>query len=684
MRKDLSGLLLAVLLPAATSVAADFSPSPWLNFELSPEKIGADCREAKERAEAGLRDLAALPGPARTFANTPVALEALLWDLSDQTAADTFLKDVSVSSTVRQAARDCQELLEKFGVDIFTREDLFQAVQSYADRKEALAGEPKKLLDKEILDFKRNGLLLAPEKRAEVKKIKQRIVELEQAFEKNLGEVKDFLLVSRQDLEGLPEDYIQRLERAGDQYKVTLDYPDYFPFMENAKNPEARRRLEALFNNRAAKENLPILQEVLRLRQQAARLLGYKNHAYYVLEERMAKDPQKVQDFISRLEKKLKVLAKKELAVLLDLKRQEEGGKSDGLLHAWDWRYYDNLLRKTRYQVDNEKTKEYFPLDTVTDGMLSVYQKLLGVRFRRIPGAVWHPDVKLYEITDASGGPPIGYFYMDLFPREGKYKHAAAFDLIKGRLLPDGSYQKPVSAIVANFNKPTPERPSLLKHGEHEEVETFFHEFGHIMHQTLTKARYGRFSGSSVARDFVEAPSQMLENWVWSPEVLALLSGHYADRSKKLPQDLLEKMIAAKNVDSGLVNLRQLFYASIDMRYHTAPEIKDTTRDYAELMRNISMIPMSPGTHPEASFGHLMGYDAGYYGYMWSNVFAQDMFSRFEAEGILSPGIGRRYRESILEPGSSKDEMGLLRSFLGREPNEEAFLKSIGLKPKSS
>jgi thimet oligopeptidase len=669
-------LLLVLALPAG----AAFSPSASLKFDAKAEDVMPRCQSARQRAETTLQGLASLSPAAQTFENTPEALENALWDLADSEASDTFLKYVAVSSTTRAAAHDCETLLAQFNVEVFTRENLYKALTEYAGKKEPLVGENKKLLEKELLDFRRNGLTLDPVQRRQVKEIKKRLVDLELAFGKNLNEVRDFLLVTRAELDGLPDDYVNRLQKEGDKYKVTLDYPDYFPFMNNARDADARRRLEFLYNNRSQKENLPILKEILSLRQEAAKLMGYKTHAHYVLEERMAKDPARVKDFIEGLVKRLKVPAKKELAALVRLKAAEEGSKSDGRINAWDWRYYDNKLKKELYQIDLEQIKEYFPMEKVTEGMLAVYQQLLGVKFRLIPDAVvWHPDVKLYEITDAVGGPAIGYFYMDLYPREGKYKHAAAFDLVKGRLRPDGAYQAPVSAMVANFNKPTPERPSLLKHGDHEEVETYFHEFGHIMHQTLTRAKYGRFSGSSVARDFVEAPSQMLENWVWDPAVLAKLSGHYKDHSKPLPEDLLKRMLAAKNVNSGLVNLRQLFFASVDMAYHTAPSMKDTTAAYGRLMKKVSQIPMSQGTHPEASFGHLMGYDSGYYGYMWSKVYAEDMFTRFEEEGVLNPAIGRRYRETILESGSSKDEAELLRKFLGREPSTEGFLRSLGL-----
>lgn len=673
--------LFLLVLSSVASAAAPFTPAASLRWEPAPSELMEDCRAAKKRAESRLEEVARTPAGLRTFDNTPWALDRVGADLSDQTAADTFLKYVSVSSAVRDAGNECETLLGQFSVDMYAREDLYRALKEYAAKGEGLTGESKRLLEKELLDFKRSGLELPKAKRDEVTVLRKKLVELEATFGKNINEYKDYALFEASELDGLPEDFVARLERVDGKYKVGLDYPDYFPFMENSQNSAARQIMERKFNDRAALQNRPVLKEVLALRLKAARLLGYPTHAHFVLEDRMAKDPKTVAAFLARLRGKLKILGGDELAVLKSLKYAFEGKASDGEFHAWDWRFYDNQLKKAKYNVDAQKIKEYFPADLVTEQMLVVYQKLLGLKFRRIEdAATWHPDVKFYEITDAAGGEPIAYFYMDLFPREGKYKHAAAFSLITGRQLSDGRYQKPVSSIVANFNKPAKGVPSLLTH---DEVETFFHEFGHIMHQTLTKARYGRFAGSSTARDFVEAPSQMLENWVWDAEVLQSLSGHYQDRSKKLPKELLNKMLAAKNVNSGLINLRQLLFGSVDQAYHGTPP-GDTTAVYARLSKDVAMIPMTPGTHPEASFGHLMGYDAGYYGYLWSKVYAEDMFSKFKAEGVLNPALGRRYRTEILERGSSRDEMDSLNAFLGREPNEDAFLESIGLKPGKS
>jgi thimet oligopeptidase len=310
--------------------------------------------------------------------------------------------------------------------------------------------------------------------------------------------------------------------------------------------------------------------------------------------------------------------------------------------------------------------------------MFEVYQRLVGVRF--VPVAetqAWHPDVRLYAVQDASGedegdGRHIGHFYMDLHPRPDKYGHAAAFTLRSGRRLPDGSYEPPVSSIVANFTKPSADSPSLLRHSE---VETLFHEFGHILHQVMTQAAYARFSGTAVERDFVEAPSQMLEHWCWEPRVLHGFARH-VETGAPLPEDLLERMIAAKHVASGLHYLRQIYFARLDLAYHDPGREKDTDA-IARDLHPITGFDFAEGTHFQAGFGHLFGYDAGYYGYLWSQVFGDDMFTRFQQEDDLT--VGRNYRRHILEPGGSRDGADLLRAFLGRDPSNEAFLREIGL-----
>ncbi len=701
--------------------AEGFVPSRHLDFSRGADAIRSHCGEALSRARRRLSTLAALSAPQRTFRNTPWALDLALYGLQDDTSWDTFAKYVSVSSGVRAAANDCEVAVGKFLVGAYTRPDLYRALREYAERRPRHANafpdgvrgarlkastapfranvlpegpedarprastapplppEETRLLEKELLDFKRNGLALSPGPRAEVARLLERLVGLEAGFGRNLNEAQGGIWVSSEKLAGLPSSYVAKLKTEGGRSFVTLDYPDYFPFMSQSRSAEARRRLEFLFDNRAWEKNLPILEEALRLRRREAGLLGFGSYADYALQIAMARKPSRVLDFLNRLTRKLRGRGREEIKALLAL----EGSSHD--LTAWNFRFDDNLLRNSRYGFNQDEIKRYFPLETVLPGMLRIFERLLGVRFQEIPNAaVWHPDVRLFEIKDSFGtqNPVIGYFYLDLFPRPGKYKHGASYDVIKGRLLPDGGYQKPVSALVVNFAKPAPGNPSYLRFGRQEEVETLFHEFGHIMHQTLTTAAYGRFSGSSVARDFVEAPSQLFENWSWEPEVIAKISGKDGDRRKPLPPDLQRKLLGAKNADIALLTLRQVFFSAIDMDYHAATPPQDPTAAWARDMKRIMLIPMAPGTHPEASFGHLMGgYAAGYYGYLWSRVYAQDMFGLFKKRGIFDEALGLKLRRDILEKGSSEPEEDLLEKFLGRAPNDRAFLASLGVNP---
>lgn len=675
-------LLLLLVLSAPASAAA---PDPRLRYDWTAEEIGPACQAAEDRAEGRLREVAALEASSRTFANTVRELNAAYYDLLDEMGSAVFLKDVSTDARIREAATACSTRLDEFDIRTFAREDLFAAVRAYADKNDPLPERDARLVSKLLQDYRRNGLALPAETRAEIQQLQTRLVKLKTEYERNLNEVKDFLAVSSAQLAGLPQGFIDGLDKLPDGlFKVTLDYPDYIPFMRNARDAQARMRLEALFNTRGSTTNVRLLEEAIAVRHRIAQLLGYPTHAAFVLEPKMAGSPEAVQAFLDRLAGKLRPLAESDLQVLTAMKTAEEG-PGDPVLRAWDFAYYDNQLKKAKYAVDDELVKEYFPLDAVMDGMLTIYQRLLGVRFEKVvPAEAWHPEVQLYRVVDAGDRRLLGHFYMDLFPREGKYKHAAAFTLVQGRERADGSFQPPVCSIVANMSKPTADAPSLLKHSE---VETLFHEFGHIMHIVLLRAPHGynRTTEFTVAQDFVEAPSQMLENWVWNKDILKGISAHYKDRSKKLPGDLLKRMIAAKNLNNGLVYSRQVFLASVDLRYHTVEPGFDSTALWSRLRSELSLIPMTPGTLPQASFGHLMGgYDAGYYGYLWSEVYAADMFSRFEREGLLSAAAGRSYRESILEPGRSKDEGAQLRAFLGREPNEDAFLRVIGFSEAKS
>jgi len=646
-----------------------------LKFDYSPEAILLICDTEIARLKDQIDKIAKIKVQEANFQTTALSLERATSLFGNQLNPILFLKYVSSSGEVREAADQCENKVQQFFVEIYTRKDLFSAFKAAEKQLGVLQEKELRLFDEYLISFKRNGLELTEESRKIFIQKKKRLVAIESEFATILVNDTTSLELSLEDLKGLPQSYIESLEKSPTgKYKLTMSYPHYYPFMQNAQNTEARKKYEFLFNSRGGDANRSLLEEAIQLRSELSRLLGYANHAEYVLERRMAKTPTQVKEFLANLVLKLRPKAKIELDEMLTEKRKELGPQESEIF-AWDWRYYENIIRKTKYDIDPQLIKEYFPIDVVLKGMFEIYQTLFDIKFvEEISTEIWHPSVKKYRIEKHKQ--TVAYFYMDLFPRPGKYGHAAAFTLLSGFEKEDGLYELPVSSIVANFNPPTPENPSLLPHSE---VETLFHEFGHIMHQTLTRAKYATFSGTNVKTDFVEAPSQMLENWVWKKETLQKLSGHYSNPSQKLPDELIEKMIQAKLLNVGIQTLRQLAFGTIDLDYHTSDKV-NSSQIYAQRMNEIMLIPIQSGTQPQSSFGHLMGgYDSGYYGYMWSKVFAQDMFTRFESEGLLNPKVGNEYADWILKSGGEQEPLALITGFLKREPSNKAFLKSIGL-----
>ncbi len=645
---------------------------------LTPERLAAACQEAMDRCDRAIAAIVATPADARTFENTFVALEAASDFVMQANGGYAFMAYVAVDDALREMARQWDEKLSKYAVELGFREDLYAAVREYAASSEAagLTGEERRLVDHALRDYRRNGFDLPAEQRRQVQQLMNRLVELGTEFRKAIDTWDDGIVVSRKELAGMPDQWIdalKRVEEGGEtRYRVSLDYPEIMPFMDNAESGRWRREIFLKNQNKGGEGNIKVLEEAIRVRSEIARLLGYDSWAAYVLEKRMAKTPAAVDRFLADLDVRLKLKAEADMARLAEAKREDTG---EANLEIWDWWYYTNRLLKTEYAVDDFEVAKYFPLEACIDGLFLVTQELLGIRYQPAPDAPrWHEDVQAFDIYDAGASEPFARFYMDLYPRPNKFGHAAAFTLRGGRTLPDGSYQHPISAIVANFTKPTPDTPSLLRHTE---VVTFFHEFGHILHQTLTRARYLEFSGTSTERDFVEAPSQMLEHWVWDPAILGRFSRHHAT-GQPLPAELLDAMVRAKNLSSGIRERRQLFFARLDYVLHSAGFDGDTTRAVAEFYP-LTGFPYPPNTHFQSGFGHLFGYDAGYYGYLWSRVFGDDMFTRFEAAGLLDPDTGRDYRQKILERGGAVDGDELVRSFLGREPNMDAFLRDIGL-----
>jgi len=449
--------------------------------------------------------------------------------------------------------------------------------------------------------------------------------------------------------------------------------------MKNCKVPATRLQCETAFNSRCIKENAPILEELVELRSELAGILGFATHAAFITDVRMSGSEEKVRSFLSELSDKLTPLMEKDMGVLLELKKAEcskLGLPFDGKINNWDSSYYRNMVEKEHYQVDHEEIKTYFPLERVTTGLLDIYQELLSLVFVPVSTGTWHEEVVCYRVEDKATKATMGHFYLDLHPREGKYGHAACWGLQPGCKISETKRMLPVAACVCNFTKGTKEAPSLMMHSE---VETFFHEFGHCMHQLCSEADFSRFAGTAVERDFVEAPSQMLENWCWEKEALIRMSGRVGDNAP-LPEELLQSMLKSRNANAGILNKRQVFLATFDQTIHTSKKA-DTAAEMARLQKAICGIELTPGTNMSASFGHLAGgYDAQYYGYMWSEVFSMDMYeSMFKAKGIFNAEVGMAYRKKILAVGGSRDASESLRDFLGRDPTPDAFLRSKGL-----
>uniref|UniRef100_A0A672LNF6 Thimet oligopeptidase-like n=1 Tax=Sinocyclocheilus grahami TaxID=75366 RepID=A0A672LNF6_SINGR len=600
-----------------------------LRWDLAPEEIRHQTQRLIQRIKQAYDTVGSVDIGKVCFENTLQVIADANADYAASRHVLDFPQYVSPCKEVRLASTEADKRLSDFDVEVSMRVDVFQRLIALQEKQSGdLLPESERFLGRLLKLGKRNGLHLSKDMQEEIKSISKQISKLSIDFNQNLNEENTMLLFSQQELVGLAESYVNVLEKTEDgRYKVTLAYPHYFPLMKRCHVPETRRKMEMAFHSRCKDVNTAILEQLIELRARLAKLLGFSSHASYVLEMTMAKNSENVAQFLDELYKRLRPVGEQERHYLLSLKHadcERRGLEFDGQLHAWDMPYYMNQV--------------------VTEGLLNIYQDVLGLRFQWVEDAlVWHDSVKLYSVLDSVTGEEIGQFYLDLHPREGKYGHAACFGLQLGCLGPDGKRRMPVAAMVANFTKPTSSWPSLL---QHHEVETFFHEFGHVMHELCSRTRYAEFSGTQVETDFVEVPSQMLENWVWEKEPLRRMSRHYKDGSP-IPDCLLDKLIASRVANTGLMNLRQIVLS----------------------------------TNMTASFSHLAGgYDGQYYSYLWSEVYSMDIFfSRFKKEGILNPKVGREYRRVVLEAGGSVDGMDMLKTFLGREPCQDAFFQCKGL-----
>ncbi len=568
---------------------------------------------------------------------------------------------------VREAARACEPKVDAFATALFLDAEVARALKRYAARGEPLSPARARLVEHTLRDYRRNGLELDAAGQARLRELNEAITEASQAFETNLAAATLSLRLSPDRLEGLPAPYLEAHPPGPDGLvAITTDYPDYFPFLQYARDRAAAFELYKLFDNRAAAENLPLLDRLLALRHEKARLLGYPTWAHYVLETRMAKEPAAVERFLEGLRAHVARRAEAELREFRALYERLGGGP--GPIPPSDRLYLEDRLRQEKFGLDSREISEYFEVDRVKEGLLAITARLYGVSFREADAPVWHPDVRALEVL-GPGDAPLGRVYFDLHPRPGKFKHAAVFGLRASKTMPGGRRLAPVAALVCNFPRPGAGAPALLNHGD---VVTFFHEFGHALHQIFTTSELATFAGTSVARDFVEAPSQMFEEWAWSRETLDLFARHH-QTGEPIPPHLFDALARSRAFGRALGTQRQLMLAALDQAYHARPPGFDTTRLLAETQNAYTAFPYVEGTHFQATFGHLVGYDAGYYGYQWALSLARDLYTRFEREGLLNPQTAAAYRDAILAPGGSHDEASLVARFLGRAPDDEAY-----------
>ena len=595
------------------------------------------------------------------------------------------MKDFSTDEKIREVCTDLETEIEQWSIEQSMRKDLYLKYKYYNDNhkeKDQLTEEQQSYLSDVMIGYKIGGMELPDDKFNELKEIKKSISELCSQFSLNLGNENYSEPLDPELLKGLPYKFIEERD------KITLKYPDVVPIMEYATNRNYREKISNLFKSRCMEENTPLVEKVLELRVKIAELFGFENYSDYKLQQSMAESTITVNYFLSNLLNRIKPLLHKDLKLLSDL------AKDDGIdkLETYDIAYYSRLYVEKTCDFDKEELKKYFPVEKVVSGALEIYQKLLGYTFKNVTsehgesqtkfdlgskrttrlltllkdapqgkaGPYWHESVELYQVLDSHTKLEVGYFYLDLYPREGKYSHAACFPFIT-----KSEHVLPVATMACNFNK---------GNLNFDEVETFFHEFGHVMHHLSSESTINSTAAFSCEHDFVETPSQMFEEWCYAKETLQMMSDN-------LPDELVDKLNLSRKLLQGYHYARQLLFGHYDMFIHSSKYVKSGLKPkqvFDFLHKEILELDSSPTTSEPANFGHLMGgYDAGYYGYAWSLVYAKDLFSEFKKNGMLNSELGMKLRKEVLSKGSIRKSLDSIIKFLGREPSNDEFIESI-------
>lgn len=629
-----------------------------------------------------------------SWESVPAAMEHLQDRLDQAWAPVSHLNAVMNSEEWRAAYSEALPKLAAYGTELGQNEELFRVYETLekAEGFARLNPAQQKTIHNALRDFRLSGIGLPEERKKRFAEIAERLAELSSRFSDNVLDATqawDLVLPDATRLGGLPDSALGLLSALAQQkeqqgFRITLDFPSYVAVMMHADDRALREQVYTAYVTRASDQgpqagrfdNSALIDEILTLRHEQAQLLGYASFAEVSLVPKMARSPQEVTDFLDDLAQRTRPGAQQELAELREFAKAELGIAQ---LQPWDVTYASEKLKQKKYAISQEMLRPYFPAPRVIAGMLKIAETLYGLSIReRHDIDTWHPDVTYYEISE--NGEVVASFYLDPYARAHKRGGAWMADCRVRRRLADGSLQKPVAFLTCNFNPPVEGQPALLTH---EEVTTLFHEFGHGLHHMLTRIEVAAVSGiNGVAWDAVELPSQFFENWCWEPEPLGLIAGH-VETGAPLPKELLDKMLAAKNFQSGLMMLRQLEFALFDMQIHALDKVGsgDVQKVLDEVRQKVSVIQPPAFNRFQHSFSHIFagGYAAGYYSYKWAEVLSSDAFSLFEEEGVMNAEIGRSFRETILAQGGSRDALELFIEFRGREPKVDALLRHSGL-----
>jgi Zn-dependent oligopeptidase len=624
-----------------------------------------------------------------TFENTIEALE-FSGNALDRLSSIFFnLNSAETSDEMQKIAQEITPLLTEFGNDITLNEDLFKRIKVVYEQKESLnlSTEQKMLLDKKFKSFSRNGALLSEEKKSKLREIDSELAKLKLTYGENiLAETNNYQLhiTNSTDLKGLPEGAIEAAKALAksknlEGFIFTLDMPSYLPFMTYLDNRELRKEMAIAAGKKAFQnnefDNQVITLKITKLRFDRANLLGYKTHSHFVLEERMAQNPEKVKSFLNDLLAKAKPAAEREFKQLATFAKELDGIEQ---LQKWDSAYYSEKLKQKLFNLDDEKLKPYFQLEKVLDGAFKIAKKLFGLTFTEVFDIdKYHEEVTTYEVKDEFRG-LVAIFYADFFPRKGK-RNGAWMTSFKSQYIKDGKNERPHVSNVCNFTKPTESKPSLLTFNE---VTTLFHEFGHGLHGMLANTVYPSLSGTSVYWDFVELPSQVMENWCYEPEALALFAKHY-QTGEIIPQEYVEKIKESASFQEGMATLRQLSFGLLDMAFHSndPSEIKNIKAFEKSVFETTTLFPDVAENCMSVSFSHIFngGYSSGYYSYKWAEVLDADAFAYFQEKGIFDKETATKFKNNVLSKGGTELPMELYKRFRGQEPNANALLKRAGL-----